>query len=264
MNDETDNLFYLGAGPLGAIVLGFSLMPLRGWTTASNFTFVFLALTIAVAEYGGRWTAVATALCSALSLDFFLTAPYMELAIADKHDIIAFVGLATCGLIAAALGARRGERIAAQTGMRKRQDLIQSTLRGWNSEAPIEPQLAKVLIATREVFPLGGAVVRDERNAVVASSAPADRLRPVPMSVLAPDTLLPLGTSGRELQHRMLPLPIKEGRLALGAGGRPLGWLDLWGNGAHASADSRQALSDVARLVATLLACGGQGARSLD
>ena len=108
MEDNTEKLFYVGAGPLVAVMLGFALVPLRGLTTASNFTFVFIALTIAVAEFGGRWAAVATALCSALSLDFFLTEPYGKLAIADKNDIIAFVGLGACGLLAAALAARRG------------------------------------------------------------------------------------------------------------------------------------------------------------
>ena len=36
---------------------------------------------------------------SALSLDFFLTQPYLHLAIADKHDLIASLGLAGCGLL---------------------------------------------------------------------------------------------------------------------------------------------------------------------
>ena len=106
-DDRGERLFYLAAGPLAAILLGVSLIPLRGVTTASNFTFGFMALTIVVAEFGGRGPAVATALTSALSLDFFLTEPYLRLTIADKHDFIAFVGLAACGLIAAALAARR-------------------------------------------------------------------------------------------------------------------------------------------------------------
>ena len=61
--EETDSesLFYLGAGPLAAIVLGMALVPLRGVTTASNFAFAFMALTIAVAGFGGRKAAVATA-----------------------------------------------------------------------------------------------------------------------------------------------------------------------------------------------------------
>ena len=71
IDEGTESKIYLGVGPLVAILLGVALMPLRSFTTASNFTFAFMALTILVAEYGGRRAAVATALCSALSLDFF-------------------------------------------------------------------------------------------------------------------------------------------------------------------------------------------------
>jgi K+-sensing histidine kinase KdpD len=105
-----DRLFYRGAGPLAAILLGMVLMPLRGVTTASNLSFAFIALTLVVSRVGGRWAAVATALVSALSLNFFLTQPYLHLAIHDKDDLIAFVGLAACGLIAASLGPHRGRR----------------------------------------------------------------------------------------------------------------------------------------------------------
>src|SRR5262245_39222939 len=107
--DDPTSLFYFSAGPVFAILLGMALAPLRHATPASNFTFVFLALTIGVARLGGRWPAVVTSLCSALSLDFFLTEPYRRLAIADKHDVVAFVGLTVCGLIAAVLGRSRGE-----------------------------------------------------------------------------------------------------------------------------------------------------------
>jgi K+-sensing histidine kinase KdpD len=109
---DEDSLFYAGAGPLAAIVLGIALTPLRGLTPASNLAFAFIALTIVVAELGGRGAALATALVSALSLDFFLTRPYLRLAIEDKHDAIAFVGLAVCGLIAASLAAHRRHRVA--------------------------------------------------------------------------------------------------------------------------------------------------------
>jgi K+-sensing histidine kinase KdpD len=105
--DRIESLFYTALGPLAAIALGMLLVPVRGYTSASNFAFVFLALTITVAEFGGRGAAVATALVSALSLDFFLTQPYLRLEIAGKHDIIAFLGLAACGLIAAAFRSRR-------------------------------------------------------------------------------------------------------------------------------------------------------------
>jgi K+-sensing histidine kinase KdpD len=102
-----DRLIYIAAGPLGAILLGFALIPLRDSVIASNLTFPFIILTIIVANYGGRPAAVTTALVSALSLDFFLTKPYLRLTIEGKHDITAFLGLAACGLVAASLAARR-------------------------------------------------------------------------------------------------------------------------------------------------------------
>ena len=105
---NAESYFYRGAGPLAAILLGICLIPLRGVTTASNLAFAFMALTIVVSELGGRGAAIATALVSALSLNFFLTQPYLHLAIHDKNDLIAFVGLAACGLIAATLGPHRG------------------------------------------------------------------------------------------------------------------------------------------------------------
>ena len=108
MRDDSDSLFYLGAGPIAAILLGVLLIPARGFTTASNFTFLFLALTIVVAELGGRGAALATAVVSALSLDFFLTQPYMHLEIDDKHDLIATLGMAGCGLLVASFASSRG------------------------------------------------------------------------------------------------------------------------------------------------------------
>jgi K+-sensing histidine kinase KdpD len=104
---DADRLIYLAAGPLVAILLGVALIPLREVVIASNFTFPFIILTIVVSEFGGRPAAVTTALVSALSLDFFLTKPYLRLTIQGKHDVTAFVGLAACGLVAAALGAHR-------------------------------------------------------------------------------------------------------------------------------------------------------------
>ena len=108
VREDRESLFYLSAGPLAAILLGIALTPLRGLTSASNLSFAFMALTIVVAEFGGRWAAVGTALVSALSLDFFLTQPYLHLAIADKHDLIATLGMAGCGLLVATFASSRG------------------------------------------------------------------------------------------------------------------------------------------------------------
>jgi hypothetical protein len=239
MADDTERLFYLALGPMAAILLGAACVPLRGYTSASNFAFAFVALTIVVAELGGRWAAVATALCCGLSLDFFLTQPYMRLTIYEKHDVIAVVGLMVCGLIAAAFGTQRGQRTAALAAVRGQLDLLHSALREGDATEAIEPRLSKILRVSRDALPLAAAVVRDEREQVLASSDPADGRRPIPPVVLPPDTLA---------------IPDEGGRIALAFGGRRLGWLDVWRSERYTHAESRRTLSDLARSVAILLA----------
>jgi two-component system sensor histidine kinase KdpD len=252
--DDDSPLFYLGAGPMAAILLGMALVPLRGFTTASNFAFVFVALTIAVAEFGGRWAAVATALCSALSLDFFLTQPYLTLTIAEKHDVMAVLGLTVCGLIAAAFGTQRSRRTAALSAARKHLDLLHAALREGEASEAVESRVTRILRGSRDVLPLAAAVVRDERGRVVAASAPADGQRPVPEPVLDVETLAPAAPPGTVTTYLSAGVPDSGGRIALVAGGRRIGWLDVWGSGLPATADSRRTLADVARFLALLLA----------
>jgi hypothetical protein len=253
MDDDTERLFYLGVGPLAAVLLGVALVPLRGFTTASNLTFVFLAMTIVVGELGGRAAAVATAVASALSLDFFLTQPYLRLAIQDKHDAIAFLGLGGCGILAAALASGRGRGRAGRAPSRRQLALLQSAVAHLTQAGPLEPRLARILEATRLAFPLATAAVRDLNNSTVAASERAIT-RPAPGQVLDPETLMPPGPAGPVRAGQSLPLPPEGGRLALVVRRRQVGWLDLWGNGEPASAESRQSLSAVARVVAALLA----------
>jgi hypothetical protein len=258
MNDDGDNLIYLGVGPLAAVLLGMVLVPFRGFTTASNLTFVFLALTIVVGEFGGRTAAVATAVSSALSLDFFLTQPYLRLAIQDKHDIIAFLGLAGCGLLAASLASERGRWAAPRPPSRRQLAFLHSTVDELEHAGPLEPRLLRTLDACRVALPIAAVVVRDPGNNVLASSerGPA---RPVPAQALDLETLLPSGQGGRALPRRGLALPPNGGRLSLVAGKRHVGWLDVWGDGAPASADARLVLTAAARVIAALLAEADRG-----
>jgi Domain of unknown function (DUF4118) len=242
--DRDDNLFYAAVGPFAAIILGAALTPLRGLTPASNLAFAFMALTIVVAELGGGGAALATAAVSALSLDFFLTQPYLRLSIEDKHDVIAFVGLSVCGLIAAAFGVRRERRVASGSASAHHNDLLRALLRDWDAAASVEPQLERILATMAKTHPIEATVVRDTGGQVVASSSPADALRPIPPGVLRP-----------EAGHGVLPR--EGGRIALSAGTEPIGWLDVWGDGRPASAASRLALADLACLVGLRLAAAG-------
>src|SRR5215831_3926137 len=79
------------AATLGAIILGAALIPLRSFTSASNLAFAFIAFTIVIAELGGRAAALAAAVTSAISLNFFLTEPYLTLAMSKPDDVIAFL-----------------------------------------------------------------------------------------------------------------------------------------------------------------------------
>jgi len=81
---------WIAIGALGSMALGVGLIPLRTARSASNLAFAFLALTIVVAELGGRAAALATAVVSALSLNFFLTEPYLTLTI-HRSEHRAFV-----------------------------------------------------------------------------------------------------------------------------------------------------------------------------
>ena len=243
--DGTERLFYLGVGPLAALVLGMALVPLRDFTTASNFTFVFLVLTIVVAEFGGRGPALATALISALSLDFFLTRPYLKLSIEAKDDVIAFAGLAVCGLVAAALGSPRSEGTLAPPTHRAHLDFLHSVVRELDGSAPLEPQLAKVLRASRDSCPW---------------PPPSFEAKTGPSS---PAAILPLvigpSRSSCWRPKEAVNLPEGGGRIPLVAGRRTMGWLDVWGDGRAVGPEARRTLFGVARLAALLLSGRASG-----
>ena len=237
MNDDA---FYLPAGAGAALVLGVALIPLREDVAASNLAFAFVALTIAIAEMGGRVAAMATALCSALSLNFFLTKPYLRLTIHDRQDVIAFVGLAAVGLIAAAFGSRRERGEAALGEARRHLELLAATA-GWlSAPGPAEGGLERVLEAGRRAASLHAIVVRDVRGYVAAASAGAYG-SDVPARVIDEDLV-------------DVSIPAEGVRMRLLAAGRAVGWLDLWGGERGSGAEARRTLVTLARLLALRLA----------
>ena len=243
---DADRLAWTGGGPIAALLLGMALMPLREVTSASNLTFAFVALTILVAGLGGGGAAVATALSSSLSLDFFLTRPYLRLAIEDKHDLIGFLGLTVCGLVAAAVGAHRGERVSALRACRAQQELVRHGLEQLEKGVPRELGLSRVLDESRGVLSVADAAVHDTSGNLLAATGTA-RGRPMPAARLDVLGALPMPEGGRAL-------PREGVRVPLVAGGRALGWLDVWADVSAGGAGAGDAFTDVARLLVLILA----------
>lgn len=247
MRDDADKLFYLGVGPLAAIVLGAGLIPFRELTTASNLTLVFLVLTIIVGHLGGRWPAVATALTAALSLDFFLTRPYMRLSIESKQDLIAFGGLAVCGLVAAALGTRRGPT----RQLRRQWAVLEEALRHLERRGPGLERLNSILQGVVTAFPVAALAVRNARGEVVASCGPASVRESAPTLEGWPDDL---AGSERGWPKSGDELPATGMRLLLSDEGRSLGSLEVWGGRGPMSREGLALLAGVARVVGAIFA----------
>jgi len=237
MARQDSETVWLAIGTLGAMALGVVLIPLRTITPASNLAFAFLALTIAVAEVGGRTAGLATAIVSALSLNFFLTEPYLTLSINRPDDIVAFIALAVCGLIAAAFGRRRARSSELLGQAREDLEALDRLAMSLGPGASLEALLEEL----RRAFRLAAIILRRSDARVLAAAPPSDADRPSPVVTLNPRTLLSDDQRYR-LGRRGFRLPEGGGRLRLGNDPNPL-WLDLWeGDEDGLSSDEHRAL----------------------
>jgi two-component system sensor histidine kinase KdpD len=235
--------FVIGVG--AAIALGVVLTSLRATVSASNLAFVFVALTIVVAEMGGRGPALATAVVSALSLNFFLTEPYMSLEIHKPGDIGAFLALAACGLIAAAFGKRRVRTAEQVSRTRGDLEVLGRTARSLATRAPID----QILEDLRRAFGLGGLVLRRADERLIAAAPASQAELPPPSTQLDPATLVAANTRVHTLGRTGFRFPPGGGRLPLESR-EPL-VLDLWeGNTEGLTLDERRALAIAALMIA--------------
>jgi hypothetical protein len=254
-SERTTVWLVLGVG--GAIALGAALVPLRGVVSASNLAFAFIILTIVVAEVGGRAAGLAAALVSAMSLNFFLTRPYRSLTIEHADDIIAFLALAACGLIAASFGKRRVR--TAEVATRTREDLrVLGRTAGRLAAGAV---LGETLEDLRRSFGLGALVLRQGDGRLVAAAPPEAASRAVPPTELNPRTLIGEEIADSGIVHRLgrvgFRFPEHGGRLQL-PGRDPL-FLDVWeGSPDGLSLDQRGALA----VAALMIALGGPASRA--
>jgi two-component system sensor histidine kinase KdpD len=245
MKGDDRGLVWVVTGALGSMALGIMLIPLRTTVAASNLAFVFLAFTIVVAELGGRGPALVTALVSAMSLNFFLTEPYLTLAITKTDDVVAFFALAACGLIAAAFGSRR-ERLSevATRADRELTSLTRFIERARSRRAP-----AGLLEDLRTDFGLGGLVLRDAQGRVLAAAPDSAGAFPPPRLALTADTLFATGDETVRFGSRGMRLPEGGGRLTLQTARGPI-TLDLWeGNEEGFTADESRTLAIAASIL---------------
>lgn len=223
MKREDEILVWTLVGALGSMALGIVLIPLRSLTSASNLAFAFVAFTIIVAELGGRRAALATALVSAMSLNFFLTEPYLTLVISKPDDIIAFFALAACGLIAAAFGKRREHWFEA-TGRRSTElDVVGRLVEQLRGERPLD----EILQDLKRSFGLGAIVLRDVAERVLAAAPRGSTPGAIPETLLTAETLFPSDEARLRFGVRGLRLPEGGGRLRLRTEGGSVS-LDLW------------------------------------
>jgi two-component system sensor histidine kinase KdpD len=223
MDKQDDGLMWMVAGGLGSMILGVLLIPLRSLTPASNLAFVFLAFTIVVAELGGRSAALVTALVSGMSLNFFLTEPYLSLTIEKRDDVIAFFALVACGLIAAWFGKRRARLSEVASRGRTELDVLKKVVDQLAAGAPVD----EILSYLRESFGLGALVLRDADDRVLGVAPEGSSPASSPITQLTPETLFPPDATTLRFGARGLRLPDGGGRLLLGTGRNAVS-LDLW------------------------------------
>jgi Domain of unknown function (DUF4118) len=223
MGKQDNGLVWMVAGGLGSMALAVLLVPLRTLTPASNLAFVFLAFTIVVAELGGRSAALVTALVSGMSLNFFLTEPYLTLAIEKRDDVIAFFALLGCGLIAAGFGKRRAALSEAASRAGTELDVLKKLVDHLRAGVPLD----EILDYLKTSFGLGALVLRDSDDRVLGATPGGASPAPIPETRLTPETLLPSEEDRLRFGARGLRLPDGGGRLLLGTG-RDLVSLDLW------------------------------------
>lgn len=223
MGRQDERLIWMTVGGFGALALGVALIPLRTLTSASNLAFVFLTFTIVVAELGGRSAALLTAVVSAMSLNFFLTEPYLTLVISKVDDAIAFFALAACGLIAAAFGKRRERSSEAAARAGEELSILQKLVGQLRAGRPLDG----VLRALTRDFRLSAMILRDKEGRMVAEAPAGAAPSSIPVTPLTADTLFPTDETRLRFGGRGLRLPEGGGRLSFRTD-RGAVSLDLW------------------------------------
>jgi hypothetical protein len=187
--------------PIAAVVV---LIPLRSGVSAANLALVLVLVVLGIAVMGGRSAGLVAGVVTALSFDYFLTAPYGSFSIHRRDDVVTTVLLAVVGVVGGEL-VERARRSTADARARR------AELDGFHRRAELAAggeRPSRLIARTGEASLLALNDISYERG-----PAPAD------MAVLThwgatvppragpgrPETVaLPVRAHGRDLGHFLL------------------------------------------------------------
>lgn len=115
-----DEAIGIGLGTLVAIALAGALGAVRAEIDQTNAALCLVLVVIGAAYTGGRWAGGATAIASAISFAFFLTAPYQSLAIDSTDDVLTTGLLLAVGLAVGTIATSRREARGGRPGRHRR------------------------------------------------------------------------------------------------------------------------------------------------
>ncbi len=179
-DDRADNLVWIGLAGLAPILVASALVPLREVTANTNLGLVLVAVVVFAAAGGGRQAGAVAAVVAAVSFDFFLTEPYLRLAIASRDDVETTVLLLAVGLFVGHVGARarraRSTADARHGEIRRIYRVAELAARGDDASDVIMAAQAELTMLLRlrgcrfEAAPFSPPLERLERSGVVSWS----------------------------------------------------------------------------------------------
>jgi hypothetical protein len=204
------------AVPLAAVVV---LIPLRSGVSAANLALILVLVVLGIAVMGGRSAGLVAGVVTALSFDYFLTAPYGSFSIHRSDDVVTTVLLAVVGVVGGELveRARRSTadaraRRAELDGFHRRAELAAGGERPGRLIARTGEELTTLLALSdisyeRGPAPADVAVLTHWGATVPARAGPG-----------GPETVaLPVRAHGRDLGHFRLVFPRPTAGMAVSA-----------------------------------------------
>jgi hypothetical protein len=206
------SLFAIAAAGLAPIFVAALLVGVRGETTGGNLALVLVIVVVLAAALGGRAAGATAAVLAAVSYDFFLTQPYLSLAITSRDDIETTVLLLIVGVIVGTVSARaakaRASAAASHTEIRRIHRVAERMAAGDDPSdviAVAQQELHELLSleeARFESLPATSALPRLERSGVINTSE--YRYRPEGFELPDGGVELPVLSRGRPVGRFVL------------------------------------------------------------